>query len=30
MWRTGSIFNGAKGDYGYKDSAEELVPQVGP
>jgi hypothetical protein len=24
-----AIFNGAKGDYGYKDSAEEIVPQVG-
>lgn len=25
-----SIFNGAKGDYGYKDSADLIVPQVGP
>jgi hypothetical protein len=25
-----SIFNGAKGDYGYKDSADSIVPQVGP
>ncbi len=25
-----AIFNGAKGDYGYKDSAESIVPQVGP
>lgn len=24
-----SIFNGAKGDYGYKDSADSIVPQVG-
>jgi hypothetical protein len=25
-----AIFNGAKGDYGYKDSADSIVPQVGP
>ncbi|MFT4050536.1 MAG: copper transporter [Solirubrobacterales bacterium] len=25
-----AIFNGAKGDYGTKDSADSLVPQVGP
>jgi hypothetical protein len=24
------IFNGAKGDYGYKDSADSIVPQVAP
>jgi hypothetical protein len=24
-----SIFNGAKGDYGYKDGADAIVPQVG-
>lgn len=25
-----AIFNGAKGDYGYKDTAGSIVPQVGP
>lgn len=25
-----AIFNGAKGDYGYKDTADSIVPQVGP
>jgi hypothetical protein len=25
-----AIFNGAKGDYGYKGGADSLVPQVGP
>jgi hypothetical protein len=25
-----AIFNGAKGDYGYKDGADSIVPQVGP
>ncbi|MBJ7457849.1 MAG: copper transporter [Thermoleophilaceae bacterium] len=25
-----SIFNGAKGDYGYKETADSIVPQVGP
>lgn len=25
-----AIFNGAKGDYGTKDSADSIVPQVGP